>query len=163
MTHSKADSADYRLARFIARYSPNIASLARAALAKMRVRLRGSVEMVYDNYNALVVGFSPTERPSHAIFSIVLYPRWVSLAFLQAAGLPDPHRLLLGSGKRVRHIVLGSAADLDKPEIESLIENALRRASVHLDQSHSGRLVIRSISKKQRPRRPASDSAQSRG
>ena len=89
-----------RLDRFLAKYSPDIAALARAALAKMRARLPGAVEMVYDNYNALVIGFGPNERASDAIFSIVLYPRWVSLFFLQGAGLPDPRRLLKGSGTR---------------------------------------------------------------
>ena len=71
------------------------------------------MQLVYDNYNALAIGFGPSERASEAIFSIVLYPRWVTLFFLQGAGLADPKRLLKGSGKVVRHIVLASAADLD--------------------------------------------------
>src|ERR1039458_9537409 len=65
-------------------------------------RLPGAVQLVYDNYNALVIGFGPSERASEASFSIVLYPRWVTLFFLQGAGLPDPRRLLKGSGKVVR-------------------------------------------------------------
>jgi hypothetical protein len=40
------------------------------ALAKMRARLPGAVELVYDNYNALAIGFGPTERTSEAVFSI---------------------------------------------------------------------------------------------
>lgn len=70
---------------FLTKYSPKIAALGRAALKKMRQLLPGSFELVYDNYNALVVGFSPTARPSDAIFSIVLYPRWVNLFFLNQA------------------------------------------------------------------------------
>jgi hypothetical protein len=140
---------------FLGKYNPPIASLARQALIKLRKRLIGSLEMVYDNYNALVIGFVPNERPSDAIFSIVLYPEHVSLCFLQGAGIPDPHGRLLGSGNLARHIRLESAATLDDPEIVSLMNAALHRAKVPLDPKQPRRLIIKSISAKQRPRRPS--------
>ena len=56
-----------------------------------------------------------------AIFSIAVWPRWVSLFFLQGAGLLDPNRLLKGSGKVARHLVLEDAADLDRPAVQELI------------------------------------------
>jgi len=85
----------------------------------------------------------------------VLYPRWVTLFFLQGAGLADPKQLLKGNGKVVRHIVLASAADLDLPAIQELMARALKRAEAGIDPTAPGRLVIRSICAKQRPRRPA--------
>jgi hypothetical protein len=151
------ESAAKQLDGFIARYSPEVGALARAALAKMGARLPGAARLVYDNYNALVIGFGPTERASDAIFSIALYPRWVSLFFLQAAGLPDPDRLLQGSGKVARHIVLEDADDLDRPVVQRLIALALDGARVPLDGTGEGRLVIKSVSAKQRPRRPAGE------
>jgi len=144
-----------RLSGFIAKYAPEIATLAKAVLAKMRKRLPGAVELVYDNYNALAIGFGPSERASEAIFSIALFPRWVSLFFLQAANLQDPEQLLKGSGKRARHIVLGNACMLDEPSVEALIGQAVRTAAVPIDANGQGRLVIKSVSEKQRPRRPA--------
>jgi hypothetical protein len=77
------------------------------------------------------------------------------LFFLQGAGLPDPKRVLKGGGKVVRHIVLASAADLDQPAVQALMATALKRAGPGLNPGAPGRLVIRSISAKQRPRRPA--------
>jgi hypothetical protein len=151
----KAKSPEKELDGFIAKYSPQIGVLARAALAKMRARLPSAMQLVYDNYNALAIGFSPTERASDAIFSIALWPRWVSLFFLQGAGLPDPNRMLKGSGKVGRHIVLENADDLDKPAVQELIALALDRARVPLDGTGESRLVIKSVSAKQRPRRPA--------
>jgi hypothetical protein len=121
----------------------------------MRARLPGAVELVYDNYNALAIGFGPTERASEAIFSIALFPRWVSLFFMRGAELPDPQKLLKGSGKIARHIVLESAADLDKPAVKMLMKSALERAAKPLDSAAPNRIVIKSISAKQRPRRPA--------
>ena len=43
---------------FLAKYTPEIRRVARAALAKMRKRLPGAVHLVYDNYNALVITFA---------------------------------------------------------------------------------------------------------
>lgn len=142
---------------FLARYNPKIASLARQALTKLRKRLAGSIEMVYDNYYALVIGFVPNERPSDAIFSIALYPDHVSLCFLQGAGIPDPHGRLLGSGNVARHVRLESAAALDDAEIVSLMNAALHRAKVPLDPKQRRRLIIKSVSAKQRPRRTSKD------
>jgi hypothetical protein len=120
----------------------------------MRQRLPGSIEMVYDNYNALVIGFVPNERPSDAVFSIALYPRHINLFFLQGAGLPDPHERLQGSGNLVRSIKLENAGTLDDPEIISLMNTALNRAKVPLDPKQPRKLIIKAIASKQRPRRP---------
>lgn len=148
-------TAQAQLSSFIAKFTPPIAALGKAALAKMRERFPNANRMVYDNYNALAVGFVPSERPSEAIFSIAIWPRAVSLFFLQGApSLPDPKKLLLGSGNIVRHIRLESAADLDKPAIKALMAHALKRAKVPFEPGMRGRLIIKSISAKQRPRRP---------
>jgi len=147
--------ADTQLEEFLAKYTPEIAGLAKAALIKMRKRLPGAVEMVYDNYNALVIGFCPGERPSEAIFSIALYPRWINLFFAQGKGLSDPEKRLKGSGTRVRSLVLESAATLDDPAVEDLIAEALERAVVPIDPAQKRKLMIRAIAPKQRPRRPA--------
>jgi hypothetical protein len=144
-----------QLDSFLAKFNPGIASQARQALKKMRDRLPGSIEMVYDNYNALVIGFVPNERPSDAIFSIALYPDHVTLCFLQGATIPDLNGRLSGSGNLVRHIKLQGTATLDDPEIVSLMNAALNRAKVTLDPKQPRRLIIKSISAKQRPRRSA--------
>ncbi len=129
--------------------------MAKEILARMRKRLPGAIELVYDNYNALAIGFSPTERASDGIFSIAVYPRWVSLFFLQARGrLPDPQKLLKGTGKVVSHIVLKSPDSLDDPAIQALMAHALKTANVPLDREGQSRIVIKSISDTQRPRRP---------
>lgn len=144
-----------QLETFLAKFTPDVAKVARAALAKIRKLTPGANELVYDNYNALAIGFSPTERASDVIVSIALYPRWASLFFLQGAKLPDPTKRLRGSGTRVRHIVLEAAADLDEPAVRALLTVALARAKVTLDPKQRRQLIIKSISPKQRPRRPA--------
>ncbi len=146
-------TAEEQLESFIDRYNPEVAALAREALTKMRARLPGAVQLVYDNYNALAIGFGPNEKASSVPLSIALYPRWVTLFFLRGADLPDPEKLLKGSGNIVRQIRLESAKDLDKAGVKRLIAEALKRAEIPIDPKQPGRVVIRSISAKQRPRR----------
>jgi hypothetical protein len=147
-------SPQKQLGIFLDRYEPAIAALGRAALAKMSERLPGAVQLVYDNYNALVIGFGPNERASDALFSIALYPRWVNLFFLYGAFLPDPDKLLEGSGKQVRSIRLKDTATLNEAPVQALIATALRQSDVPFDTAVPTRIVIKSISDKQRPRRP---------
>lgn len=148
------DVAETRLEGFIAKYSDATAGQARAAIAAMRARLPGAVILVYDNYNALAVGFGATDKQSGLIFSIAVYPRWVSLFFARGVELDDPHGMLKGEGSRVRHIVLDGAGTLDDPRVRVLMDQALAMADPPLDPGQPTRLIIQSVSAKQRPRRP---------
>ena len=147
-------TAESDLEAFIDRYHPDVAAVARDVLGRLRARLPGAVELVYDDYTALAVGLGPSDAIGDAIFSVALYPRWVSLFFLQdGPRLPDPDELLLGAGNKVRHVVLQTADDLDKPAIQALIAAALERARAPIDPTQPARVVIKSVAAKQRPRR----------
>jgi len=151
----RGKSAEAQLAGFLAKYDVEIADLAEAIRGEMRKFYPTALELVYDNYNALVIGFGPTERASEAIFSIALYPKWVSLFFLQAKGLPDPDGILKGSGSVAKHVVLSSPDVLHYPAVRALMREAEERAKVGFDPNGEHRLIIKSVSAKQRPRRPA--------
>jgi hypothetical protein len=143
-----------QLEKFLDRYHEAIADAARRALRHLRRRVPGATELVYDNYNALAIGFGPSERAGDVILSIVAYPRWVTLFFLQGVGLADPAKLLKGKGSRVRHIVLETPAVIVSPDVDALIGQALRTAKVPIDPKRRRSLVIKSVSARQRPRRP---------
>jgi hypothetical protein len=143
-----------QLDTFIDRFRPEVAALARRALAKMRKLTAGALELVYDNYNALVIAFGPTERASDLILSVALYPRYATLFFAKGVTLPDPTRRLRGSGRFVRHVVIANPSILDEPDVRALVGAALAQAKVPLDPGQRRRLVIRSISSKRRPRQP---------
>jgi hypothetical protein len=148
-------TARQQLDEFLARYEPAIARLTRAALSRLRKRFPGADVLVYDNYNALALGFTGAGRPSDAMFSIAAYPRWVTLFFLYGADLPDPEHKLSGSGKRVRSVRLESLATLDEPAIVRLLDIAAQRGE--FPPKPAGQLIIQSIAKRQRPRRPLKD------
>jgi hypothetical protein len=143
-----------QLRSFLAKFEPAVAASARAALARLRKKLPGAFELVYDNYNALAIGFGPSDKASEAIFSIAVFPRRVSLFFLQGAKLPDPNNVLKGTGTQVRHIVLTDLKILEQPAVKKLVALALKSAKRPLEPAQRRRLIIKSISVKQRPRRP---------
>jgi hypothetical protein len=143
-----------QLTRFLSKYPPSIARQYRAALMKLRRRVPGAAELVYDNYNGLVVGFSPTERPSDAVVSLLARPDHITLCFIQnGPDIPDPTGRLRGSGTVVRHTRLASPAEIDAPAVAALIREALRLSDVPFDRTARRVRVIRAVSKKQRPRR----------
>ena len=155
-------SPEQHLASFIEKFAPEMAERIRAARAKMRKRLPQAVELVYDNYNFFVIGYGPNEKAGDAIFSLAAQAKGLSLCFLQGAGLPDPSGILKGSGKRVRNIRLDARGTLDDPEVCRLIDLALERAKVPIGPECRHRLVIKSVSAKQRPRQTAATKKRSK-
>jgi hypothetical protein len=141
-----------RLASMLAKYDPATAKVARATLAVMTKRMPGATRLAYDNYNALVVGYSPSPKPSEAVFSIAIYPDHVTLVFIRGIDVPDPTKRLRGSGNQVRHIRLErGAATLSEPDVRALMRAALARGKPM--PKRGGKLVIQSVSARQCPRR----------
>src|SRR4029453_8301022 len=91
--------------------------------------------------------------PTDSIVSIAARANGVGLCFIHGATLPDPKKVLLGSGKQTRFIRLDSAGVLARPVVEALLAVAIDRAKVPLPATGRGKLIIRSVSAKQRPRR----------
>jgi hypothetical protein len=144
--------AEQQLTEFIAKFNPEMGKLIRAARSKMRTIMPHALELVYDNYNFFVIGYGPSEKAGDAIFSLAAQAKGLSLCFLQGAKLPDPNKLLRGSGNVVRNIRLESAAALDDPKVRQLIDIALNRAKSPIPANGSHQLIIKSVSAKQRPR-----------
>ena len=146
-------SAERRLDGFIAKFDGHNQTLIRRVRKALQKRFAGCVEFAYDNYNFFVLGYGPTERPSDAIVSMAASANGVGLCFIRGVGLPDPTRVLRGSGNQTRSIQLDSASMLARPDIEALIAAAKSRSRVPVPDRGRTTLVIRSVSAKQRPRR----------
>ena len=141
---------------FIAKYDGSIAALTHSLFQRMRKRMPNATVLVYDNYNALAIGFASGDKVGNVILSITPYPRWISLFFMYGTSLPDPHGLLVGKGSQVRSLRLAGTHTLDDPRVDALIADAICNANSPLNSANEGAIVIKSISAKQRPRRPGS-------
>jgi hypothetical protein len=146
-------SDEEQLVGFIDKFDSGNAFLIRSVRKILRRRMPTANELVYDNYNFFVIGYCSTERPFDCIVSIAAAANGVGLSFYRGASLPDPHGLLLGSGNQNRFVRIESVATLVQPGVEELIAAAIAQAANPLPAKGRGKLVIRSISKKQKARR----------
>jgi hypothetical protein len=153
MNDTAADT-EARIDALIARYEPLIAKDLRTARSYLAGLFPRGYELVYDNYNALAIGFGPSERSSEAIVSVAAYPRWVTLFFLHGKNLQDPRWLLQGSGARVRSIRLQPLSLLDSKPVKNLLTQALRPYRQALRTAPIRSTILKSVSASQRPRRP---------
>lgn len=157
MFDERAKNAETQLAGYFANYEPRIARLGKVLRAKLRARLPGLFEVVYvyESQDSLVIAYSPTGRGYDAPCSIALYPQGVKLYFGQGTRLSksDPDKLLQGSGKTVRHVVLDSVADFDRAEIQALVSAALKLAKLRPDAGAKGGVILKAEAQKQRARR----------
>jgi len=146
-------SPQQQLDGFIDKFTPDIAAAIRRAVAMVSARLPGATILVYDNYNALAIGFGATDQVRSIVCSVAGYPRWVSLFLTNGPTLPDPEGLLEGEGGSVRHVKL-IGDRIDSPAVAALIDAAAASVAQPIDPASEGRLIIKSISAKQRARRP---------
>ncbi len=152
-------ATDRRIDGFIDKYTPAIAAQLRDARQRLRAHFPRGVEMVFDNYNALVFGIGPTGHTRESFISIAGYPKWVTLFFLDGASLDDPQGLLEGEGKQVRGIRLKTPTDMDAPAVAALIAQAIATRRDALAAAAPLSTIIKAEVEKQRPRRPASAKA----
>ena len=146
-------SAERQLKSFIAKFDQANQTLIRAVRQRLHWRFPAAYELVYDNYNFFVIGYGPTERPSDCIVSLVAGANGVGLCFIHGAKLSDPKKILRGSGNQTRSLHLDSADVLARPEVEALIAAAVAQAKTPFRAETRGKLIIRSVSARQRPRR----------
>jgi hypothetical protein len=87
-------------------------------------RLPRPTELIYDAYNAVTVAYSFTDRLKEAFCHVAAYRRHVNLGFNRGAVLADPERLLVGTGRSIRHLRLRAIEDLERPAVGHLVRAA---------------------------------------
>ena len=147
------ETPEQQLKGFIAKFDPAMGKQIRECRSALRKRFPTANELVYDNYNFFVIGYCTTERPSDCVVSLATNSKGIGLSFYHGATLPDPNGILQGSGNQNRFLRLDGVATLNRPEVQELLEAAEAQADPPLDKTGKGKLIIRSISEKQRPRR----------
>ena len=150
---SKKLTPEAQLRSFIGRIDPKDQKLFRSVRAALRKRFPTANELAYDYRHALVIGYAPADRGIDAIVAIRACGTGVSLYFSQGPQLPDPKRLLRGSGKQTRFIQVEAASQLAHPDVEALIAATIDQASIPLPSKGKGSLIIKSDGAEKPPRR----------
>jgi hypothetical protein len=151
----RGPTPEAQLRSYIDRLDPKNQKLIRSVRAAVRKRFPTANELAYDYNRHFVIGYSPTDRGIDSIVAIVARATGVSLYFSQGPQLPDPKRILLGSGKQTRFVQVEDASQLTHPDVEALIAATIDQARIPLPSKGKGSLIIKSAAAKKRARRRA--------
>ena len=149
-TQSAAErrAAEAALRALIARFAPAQVRLVGALRRSLLERLPTAHELVYEYRDWIVISYSPSERGYEGVLAIRADAEGVKLYFNAGKGLPDPEKLLRGSGTQARWIAVEGASTLARPAIERLVDEALTRNPVPFAGTGRGPKVLRSASTK---------------
>ena len=141
-------SAEAQVRGLIAKFAPAHQRLVGAARRWLRVRLPAAHEVVYEYRDCFVISCSPNERGYEGVFAIRASADGVRLYFNRGKGLPDPAKLLRGTGAQTRWIHLEGASTLARPEVARLVDEAIAGNRVPFARTGRGPVVIRTTSAK---------------
>jgi len=146
-------SAEAQLRTLGDKFAPAHLRLIGAMRRELRKRLPTAHEVVYEYKDFFVISYSPNERGYEGVLAIRASANGVRLYFNRGKELPDPAKLLQGSGNQTRWIHLEGASTLARPAVALLIDEAMARNRVPFARTGRGPAVIRSVSDQQRRRR----------
>jgi len=114
-----------QLLDLLADCDPTVAKLALALRELVLTEAPKAEEVLYSVYAEVIVFQLPGRRKRAAFCNIAAYSHHVNLVFYYGAALPDPHGMLSGSGKKMRHIRFGSPDDLRRRYLRNYIRSAI--------------------------------------
>jgi len=150
---NKKPAPEAQLQSFIDRFDPKNQKVIRSIRAAVRKRLPTANELAYDYTSHVVIGYSPTEHGIQSIVALDARGEGVRLYFMGGPQLPDPKKLLMGTGKQARYVGLETASKLAHPDVEALIVAAIGQSKIPLPSKGKGSLIILGRAAKERPRR----------
>lgn len=115
-------------------------------------------ELIYDNYNAVAVGWSPTDRVGHTFCSIAVGRTSYNIhfGFYWGSELSDPEKLLLGEGNQYRYILVPDKKKFPKAYIKKLVKEAYANSMAKVKdkkQIRHGQTIVKSVSDKKRAKK----------
>lgn len=146
-------AADAHVRQLIATFAPAHERLIGALRRALRKRLPTALEVVYEYRDAFVISYSPSERGYEGVLSLRAGADGVRLYLNQGNAVPDPEKLLRGSGNQARWLQIEGASTITQPAVERLIDEALARNPVPFATTGRGSVIIRSTTASARARR----------
>ena len=144
---TRQPSPKSQFSALLSRFSPESISLGKRCLTKLGRAVPGAIHLVYEYNHSVVVSISPSERGYEGFAALSIYPAEVRLYFQGGKDLPDPAGLLQGSGGKVRYVIVESASDLDRKEMQALLKAAIKHSGIAIPRTRASRMIIQSVQK----------------
>jgi hypothetical protein len=115
----------------------------------------GANELIYDNYNAVAFGWSPTEKQGHTFCSVAVgrTSKNIHFGFYWGSKISDPEKLLIGEGNQYRYILVKDKKAFPKAYIKNLVQQAFNYSMILVKDKKEivhGLTIVKSISDKKR-------------
>ena len=112
-------------------------------------------ELIYDNYNAVAIGWSPTDRVGHTFCSIAVgrSSKNIHFGFYWGSEISDPKKVLIGEGNQYRYILVKKLEDFPKEYIMTLMKDAYDNSMSKIGDKAilvHGLTITKSVSDKKR-------------
>jgi hypothetical protein len=92
-----------------------------------------ATELLYHTH-ALTAVFSVSEKLGDSYCMLPIYSNHFNLGFNKGTLLPDPHKLLTGTGNLIRHIDIRAPKDYRDPKVKTLVRAAVDFALADMDK-----------------------------
>jgi hypothetical protein len=113
-------------------------------------------ELIYDNYNAVAFGWSPTDKAGDVFCSIAVCSDHVNFGFNRGVDFPDPQKVLIGNGNQYRYLQVRDKDDFPEEYIKQLLDAAYQNSIIRMKpvkKPIKGETIVKSISPvKRRPK-----------
>ncbi|HEU0294008.1 MAG TPA: DUF1801 domain-containing protein [Anaerolineales bacterium] len=125
--------ASISVQEWLANLAPNIRAVTKQLRAVARKNMPKAHEFIYHD----AIGYSVNDSPFDRICYIAPQKRgYVNFGFFFGAGLPDPEKLLIGEGQRLRHVKIWSVEDAKNPALAKLISATWSEAAESVARVH---------------------------
>jgi hypothetical protein len=114
-----ASEVDADVEKLLAAHPPEQRTIEQALRSAIRREFPGAIEQV--DFGNRLIAFGRSMRMRGLLFAIIAHQSWVNLQLADGAELPDPDRLIEGTGKRIRHVKIRSIADASSPRVVAII------------------------------------------
>ena len=111
---------------FFASYPPGVQAISRTLRSMVRAGMPQAIELLHASQNH--IGYSHTASPRDTVCYICPMRDYVRLGFMYGGHLADPHEMLVGTGKRLRHVKIRTAQAAGDPALAQLVEAAWTEA-----------------------------------
>ncbi len=151
-----------QLIKFIEPYDKGIQKLALDLRAFITDTVPQANELIWDNYNAVAIAYSKSEKLKDAFCHLAIYSKHVNFGFNRGAELTKTSIKLKGQGKLIRHISVNDFDSFPKQEIKKMIWEAVgiseKINSELIHENTPPKSIVMSVSEKKiRPGKKAND------
>jgi hypothetical protein len=141
------ENSENLIDQFLLPFDDRLVSLVQELRQFFKGKTKPKYELVGDSTISVNIGYGFTEKAWDCFCAIIVYSKHINLSFPSGAFISDPKNLLIGTGKRIRHIKIADFDDMTNPDVLNLILESKSRALENFDNKNIQSKDVKTIVK----------------